>query len=78
MKPDDNLTNDDIIAPPDAFESPHEEHIVKTDPLATNEEDYSVFNEARTPGSTYDVHEAHHGPATEAARAHDARLVRGG
>ena len=65
MKPDDHLTNDDAIAPQDAFESPHEEHIVKTDPFATNEEDYSVFNEARTPGSTYDVHEAHHGPRTE-------------
>lgn len=65
MKPDDHLTNDDPIAPSDAFESPHEEHIVKTNPLATNEEDYSVFNEAHTPGATYDVHEAHHGPDTE-------------
>lgn len=65
MKPDDHLTNDSPIAPPDAFESPHEEHIVKTNPLATNEEDYSVFNEARTPGTTFGVHEAHHGPETE-------------
>ncbi len=65
MKPDDHLTNDDAIAPHDAFESPHEEHIVKTNPLATNEEDYSVFNEARTPGTTFGVHEAHHGPDTE-------------
>ena len=65
MKPDDHLTNDDAVAPADAFESPHEEHIVKTDPLATNEEDYSMFNEARTPGATFGVHEAHHGPETE-------------
>ena len=65
MKPDDHLTNDDAIAPADAFESPHEEHIVNTDPLATNEEDYSMFNEARTPGSSFGVHEAHHGPDTE-------------
>ena len=65
MKPDDHLTNDDAIAPADAFESPHEEHIVKTNPLATNEEDYSMFNESRTPGSTFGVHEAHHGPETE-------------
>ncbi len=65
MKPDDHLTNDDAIAPPDAFESPREEHIVKTNPLATNEEDYSMFNEARTPGSSFGVHEAHHGPETE-------------
>ena len=65
MEPDDHLTNDDAIAPQDAFESPHEEHIVKTNPLATNEEDYSMFNESRTPGSTYDVHEAHHGAETE-------------
>ena len=44
MKPDDHLTNDDLIAPPDAYESPHEERIiVKTDPLATNEEDYERF-----------------------------------
>ncbi len=65
MKPDDHLTNDDALAPADAFESPHEEHIVKTDPLATNEEDYRMFNEARTPGATFGVHEAHHGPETE-------------
>ena len=65
MKPDDHLNNDDAIAPADAFESPHEEHIVKTNPLATNEEDYSMFNEARTPGATFGVHEAHHGPETE-------------
>ncbi len=70
MEPDDHLTNDDAIAPQDAFESPHEEHIVKTNPLATNEEDYSVFNEARTPGSTFGVHEAHHGPQTEAPAPH--------
>ena len=66
MKPDDHLTNDDAIAPADAFESPHEEHIVKTDPFVTNEEDYRLFNEARTPGATFGVHEAHHGPETEA------------
>ena len=65
MKHDDHLTNDDAIAPADAYESPHEEHILKTNPLATNEEDYSMFNEARTPGSTFGVHEAHHGPETE-------------
>ena len=65
MNHDDHLTNDDAIAPADAFESPHEEHIVKTNPLATNEEDYSMFNEARTPGATFGVHEAHHGADTE-------------
>ena len=58
MKPDDHLTNDDALAPADAFESPHEEHIVKTNPFVTNEEDYRMFNEGRTPGATFGVHEA--------------------
>ena len=60
-KPDDRLTDDSPIAPPDHMESPHEQHIVATDPhraLHPDEND-DFFNEFRTPGEDLDLHGAH-------------------
>jgi mono/diheme cytochrome c family protein len=51
-KPDDHLTNDAPIAPPDVFESPREELIIPADPHATLEEDEGAFNEFRGPGES--------------------------
>jgi mono/diheme cytochrome c family protein len=45
MQPDDKLTKDTPIAPPDQFESPREESILTTNPLAGLEEDDQLFNE---------------------------------
>lgn len=59
--PDDHLANSDPIAPGDRFESPHEQHAIKTNPhrdLAP-EEDSEYFNEYRTPGETLDLPETH-------------------
>lgn len=49
MKPDDKLTNDDPVSPGDAFESPREESIVKTDPLLEEDGDEDLFNEIDPP-----------------------------
>ena len=60
-KPDDRLTDDSPIAPPDHMESPHEQHIVATDPhrdLHPDEHD-DAFNEFRSPGEDLDLHGTH-------------------
>lgn len=49
MKPDDKLTNDDPVSPGDAFESPREESIVKTDPTVDDKGDDDLFNEINPP-----------------------------
>lgn len=49
MKPDDKLTNDDPVSPGDAFESPREESIVKTDPSVDDDGDDDLFNEIDPP-----------------------------
>ena len=60
-KPDDRLTDDSPIAPPDHKESPHEQHIVDTDPHRAlhPDEDDNAFNEFRTPGEDLDLHGTH-------------------
>ena len=58
MKPDDYLTNDDLVSPGDAFESPREESIVKTDPLADDQGDDDLFNEI-DPARDIDLGQAH-------------------
>lgn len=58
MKPDDHLTNDDPVSPGDAFESPREESIVKTDPLVDDEGDDDLFNEI-DPSHDIDLGRAH-------------------
>jgi hypothetical protein len=45
MQPDDKLTKDTPIAPPDQFESPREESIIDTDPHAGLEDDDAAFGE---------------------------------
>ena len=55
MKPDDNLTNDSPIAPPDHLESPREQPIRQIDPHATLEEDDDAFNEFQMPGEHLDL-----------------------
>ena len=55
MKPDDKLTNDSPIAPPDHLESPHEQSIRDIDPHATLEEDDDAFNEFQMPGEHLDL-----------------------
>ena len=55
MKPDDNLTNDSPIAPPDHLESPREQPIRHIDPHDTLEEDDDAFNEFKMPGEHLDL-----------------------
>ena len=55
MKPDDQLTNDSPIAPPDRLESPREQPIRDIDPHATLEEDDDAFNEFQMPGEHLDL-----------------------
>ena len=55
MKPDDKLTNDSPIAPPDHLESPREQPIRHIDPHATLEEDDDAFNEFQMPGEHLDL-----------------------
>ncbi len=59
MKPDDNLTNDSPIAPPDHQESPREQPIRDVDPHDTLEEDDDAFNEYQMPGEHLDLPASH-------------------
>ncbi len=56
---DKHFPNDDLIAPPDREESPHEQLIIPADPRETLEEDDDSFNEFRMPGETLDLHSVH-------------------
>ncbi len=56
-----HLPNTDPIAPADQFESPYEQNVHQTDPhrdLAPEEDD-EFFNEYRTAGENWDLHDLH-------------------
>lgn len=76
MKPDDNLTNDDPVSPGDAFESPREESIVKTDPLIDDDGDDDLFNEIDPPHDI-DLGRAHDAGNYPTPRAHSWPAVAG-